>query len=792
MEYLVAIELLPHSRLRTIPLPESLTASLELSILRGLLLSRMQYHYDASRVLYEIFLDAIANWGLASFQVGIVAAESANCHNMLRKEHVANTIATRCLAARNTPELISRKDWSYLSLYLVDSLIGSGRYAEAESALERLISQPSITPAIHMMGCLRLSKIQRRLPEEDGTVESHHSLREGLSLFHQVPCALQEEYLEEMACSLSAATTTTQRIFETETLVNAVNDLLGQGGSGGSPALKRYSQSQLEFKQHILRREKGNTIPGIYDYAANQTNTRPTSLIDSMAIPVAIFKVFSVPCQDNNGFVQRPEANDIPLLPGRNENMMVYSIYGNVGVGKTTLTTYFANSLEHACRAVIWIGDSPLHEISYYLSSVATELGLADADSSKAIPPDKAREYMYKWFTNPRSVGLELPWLIVFDGIESEEALRQFWPTGGRFGTVLVVTREKPSFSFDETMGLPWNIKLGPMDPTNGMEVASEDLSSTLAIITASPPIEPSSPAQRPKNRFLQSIMPYSRPKPNPKPEYLLADFLDGHPAAIEQAASVIVRRNLSLTDFMAKYQSAQAIIDPDLAIDIMKNPNHNIHLITIWLLDTGDGWPLMNIICLLDPSSIPESILWHDTPFASLSEACLDQAIKDLEPESEDYWSIQAACHHRFGDVNRRVRSVQESVASYEMSIEALEQMKGKAEKDLLFVRVKLGFSLLMNYQPKAAEKVLKQARLQTSTTKLGDIIASSETQSIMLLGLATAKLSQSKPEESLQLGLEYLSKVLPFVGEGELTNSFHLIISGGYGHLSEFNLAL
>ncbi|KAL2677089.1 hypothetical protein Neosp_010856 [[Neocosmospora] mangrovei] len=430
MEYLVAIELLPYARLRTISLPESLIVSMELNILRGLLLSRIQYHDEAATVLHATFPAAISHWGLTSFQVGIIAAESANCYNMLRKEDVASTIATRCLAARNTPELVSRQDWYYLSLYLADSLIGSGRYAEARSALEELVSKRLITPTINMMGHLRLSKIRRRVSVESGATEFYHSLREGLRLFCQVPSALREEYLEEAACSLSAAVATTQGSLEAqETLVVAVGEVLGKTRLGESPAKKRYTQAQLDFRHHIL-----------------QQDNNPSASEEKAKTPIATRTVFSVPHERNHDFVKIPQVADILYPTALEDYFDVYAIYGGAGVGKTSFATEFAYRVQLVYSVVLWVKDAPVDEIRDYLSSVATQLGFVDADSSIPIHPDESLEQMFKWFTHPDHLNFKGPWLIVFDGIENKQVLRRFWPTGGQFGTVFVMSREKPSF----------------------------------------------------------------------------------------------------------------------------------------------------------------------------------------------------------------------------------------------------------------------------------------------------------------------------------------------------------
>ncbi|RMJ19698.1 hypothetical protein CDV36_000699 [Fusarium kuroshium] len=958
IEYLVAIELLPHARLRSISLSESLTVSIELNIVRGLLLSRMQYHQEASRALYDILPSAISHWGLASFQVGIVGAESANCYNMLRKEDVANTIATRCLAARSTPELTSRQDWFYLSLHLVDSLIGRGRYAEAEPVVQHILSQPVVPPMIHMMACLRLSKIGRRAPGEFGTVfEEHHALQEGIGVFRQVTYALQEEFLEELACILSAKGATQKSLEAQKVLVDTINDLLGQRRSRKSPAQERYARAQLDFSQHFRRQnhdgmsedETSLELPALSvdDDPCSQESISSHVIDDT--IPIATQSVFSITYERDDDFVPIPAAFKLTHDPLLEDKIHLYSIYGQAGTGKTSLAADFTHKSRDHYSFILWIKDAPLEEILDYLSSVAARLGLKNTSSSVPIRPEQALEQMFRWFTHPRNASSRVPWLIVFDGIEREEVLRQLWPRGGRFGTVLVITRNKPYFLYHFDRDMPLYIELRGLTPESAIQWASRHTMATKSTLV---------------NRTL-----------SPRKEMAsFAELLRYHPAAIKQATSLISRRHMGVGDFIAAYKKTRASIPEPLVMEILSQPNHSIQLITTWLLNPVDSGVLMNAISFLDPYGIPESLLWPSAsftwpdgypqgvsefeemrdqllkssliwrgnaqqtiytsravqkifikrmdppcfrraccrvlfllaytwpckfedhlfiaywtppftkccnltshafgldyqlshvsssvkpelliltnprcaikhgkytsaglflilvsrildvhiseshlplPHTTLRHACLLnhhngvlayrrgqydsaayyfrrcflKAVNDLGP-GEGYWSIQAACHYGLGNIKRKEPSIPDSIASYEMSIKALEHIEGKSEQDVSFVKLNLGLSLLMNDEPKAAEKVLEQARLPEPVTNLEDDTSDSRQILVLCLGLPIAKLTQNKAEESLQLCLEYLA-MLPLptpVSISQPATGLHLIASGSYGRLSKFDLA-
>ncbi|KAF4975024.1 hypothetical protein FZEAL_8145 [Fusarium zealandicum] len=181
MEYLVALELSPDAaKFQPLSVPGSL--SMELSVIRGFLLSRKGLHIEAVNVLHGNMRQAIARWGKTSFQVGIAAAESATCHNMLRQENVANSIATSLLTMRKSSELKSRRDWFCLELTRIDSLIGTGSYQEADLALRGIMGQQSAPATTRTMCCLRLSKVAAQLGLVDKDLSRRISSRRELLL----------------------------------------------------------------------------------------------------------------------------------------------------------------------------------------------------------------------------------------------------------------------------------------------------------------------------------------------------------------------------------------------------------------------------------------------------------------------------------------------------------------------------------------------------------------------------------------------------------------------------------
>ncbi|RTE83764.1 hypothetical protein BHE90_001717 [Fusarium euwallaceae] len=609
MEYLVAIELLPHSQLQTISPTESL--SVELRILRGLLLSRKQYYKEATKVLFDTLPAAIRHWGVTSFQVGIAAAESANVYNMLRKEEVANTIARRCIAVRNTPELTSRQDWFYLNFCLVDSLIGRGDYAEAERTLRHVMSRPSIPREIHMMGCLRLSKIGRRAPEQRGAdLKSHHPLKEGIGHFRQVSSTLREEYLEEVACSLSVRETNKETLEAQETLVVAVNEALGETGLRESLAKNRYTQAQLDFKQSLLQQENNTGVSGekvsrtVSVTSSGRTSQEKLefSTLGHTKTPIATRTVFSVPYERNHDFVKIPHATKILHPVAFEDYFDLYVIYGGEGAGRTSFATDFAYRVQHVYSVVLWVRDAPVDEIRDYLSSVAAQLELVDADSGIPIHPDEALEGMFKWFTHPNNVDFRGPWLIVFDGIDDEQVLRRLWPTEGQFGTVFIMSRERPSFLSHWANVSPLYIELGRLNPREAMESTSHH-----ELVPGYPEPPPS----------LETLITTAG-QGSREDALTLLELLDHQTLAVQKAASLISRDHMHIHAFISAYQRVQASrFNSHSRYEILRySSRHSLPLITIWFMGPCDGESLMNVISLLSHREIDESFLLPSKPF--------------------------------------------------------------------------------------------------------------------------------------------------------------------------------
>ncbi|KAH7270968.1 hypothetical protein B0J15DRAFT_590963 [Fusarium solani] len=249
MEYLVAVDILSTQQLsqvhRPVPMP------LELDILCGLLLARKGAYLDAHNSLKAAMPSAIQTWGATSLQVGIMAAESANCCNVVRSEALAERIAGRFLELRTTQELSTRRDWFYLRVALIDSHIGQAKYQEADRELAGVLEHSYTPDTIRMMSCLRLAKVRRRM--ERGGREAFRAsapLQAGAALLKQAPKVLQREFLEETACNLAAIPEAERKEAPEPTeLIKNVDEFIQESETGlQTPSMAWYKKLWRDFK----------------------------------------------------------------------------------------------------------------------------------------------------------------------------------------------------------------------------------------------------------------------------------------------------------------------------------------------------------------------------------------------------------------------------------------------------------------------------------------------------------------------------------------------------------------
>lgn len=273
MEYLVACSLFNPTQLASIKEPASSTV--ETITLGGFLFSRQRRHEEAADILRRITKDIILKYGAASEQFGLAVAELAKCYNILRQEELSEKCVKKALDLRRNSDLSGRQDQMCLKMALADSLIGRARYNEADPILKEIIDSPAASTPFRMMGILRLAKARRRMCEEATEVfEPNSPLWTGCCLLNQVPDVQRREYLEEVACNLSALLRTTSDDLERpKKLIEAINTVLIHLGSlADTPSWALFMHASKQMMNQVTKKA---TVEPSANPETHGTRSRP-------------------------------------------------------------------------------------------------------------------------------------------------------------------------------------------------------------------------------------------------------------------------------------------------------------------------------------------------------------------------------------------------------------------------------------------------------------------------------------------------------------------------------------
>ncbi|SCV33724.1 uncharacterized protein FFB14_04659 [Fusarium fujikuroi] len=202
MEYLAATSFGSRTQIDMIGKPSLVTV--DTIALQGLLLSRRNQCNDTVELLNSAMGAVASQYGPCSMHLGIVTAQLANCHNILRQEEKAESCVRTTLLAQDGWSLSTRRDGVYLRLALADSLIGRAMYNEAVPVLDSIIGNTDISATFRMISALRLAKSRRRMRQDtQRAFEENSPLWMGLTLLSHVPAVISMEYVEELACNIS-------------------------------------------------------------------------------------------------------------------------------------------------------------------------------------------------------------------------------------------------------------------------------------------------------------------------------------------------------------------------------------------------------------------------------------------------------------------------------------------------------------------------------------------------------------------------------------------------------------
>ncbi|RYN79041.1 hypothetical protein AA0117_g4103 [Alternaria alternata] len=259
-----------------------------------------------------------------------------------------------------------------------------------------------------------------------------------------------------------------------------------------------------------------------------------------------------------------------------------YALYGPGGMGKTQIAANFASKHRNEFDAVLWVQAEDVGKIAQDYKDLAIGLGLVEADSRNAMDLDYTKDVLKRWLVKPRKnrsqKGEKNPelasWLLVFDGVEDGDVLNGFWPYNGP-GSVLITSRNPYSWSA--------SLELKPF--------SLSEATNYLFRVTGKEPA----------------------PGPEMAAATTIANRLGGLPLALSQMGSIVASKDISFTDFLYSFEEregSQAFFDWQTPDKLRSPSNYQSNVASVWAFDRlGKGSTLINIVSMLDPDSIPESV---------------------------------------------------------------------------------------------------------------------------------------------------------------------------------------
>lgn len=262
-----------------------------------------------------------------------------------------------------------------------------------------------------------------------------------------------------------------------------------------------------------------------------------------------------------------------------------FALCGDVGSGKTQIASQFVHNHKDKYDAILWLHAKEVTKLWTSYDEIATALGLQG--SSKNHDVVASRDLVRDWLArSSRSVGRgtqsiqRMKWLLVFDNVDDPDILRDFWPEGGS-GDVLITSRHPltKTANFFGQMG----IDVEPFD-------------TSLAV------------------KFLSQLTQRGLNEHQTLAAAQIAETLGGLPLGLVSASRLINEGFLTLGENGFNgihYQSTSPLQLRELSTSPTNNPYDQVQSMILVLLEKlREGSALMDILALLDPDGVKESIL--------------------------------------------------------------------------------------------------------------------------------------------------------------------------------------
>ncbi|MCJ1361047.1 hypothetical protein MMC16_000144 [Acarospora aff. strigata] len=159
-----------------------------------------RHRFAFAKTLFEECMDGQYS-SHEPFVYNLVAAEFVKCCNSLKQYSEGEEWARRCLSSERTSHLVSR---TYLKIALADSLIGQGKYVQAEPLLNDISNKTNLSDYLVTVTAIRLNRVKRRLGDKQKLrLDEGSALLKALDSLDGADQALRLEYAEEVISTIS-------------------------------------------------------------------------------------------------------------------------------------------------------------------------------------------------------------------------------------------------------------------------------------------------------------------------------------------------------------------------------------------------------------------------------------------------------------------------------------------------------------------------------------------------------------------------------------------------------------
>lgn len=261
------------------------------------------------------------------------------------------------------------------------------------------------------------------------------------------------------------------------------------------------------------------------------------------------------------------------------------------GMGKTQTALHYFHSRKAHFDVRLWIQANNIESLLRAFQQASIRLGLQAMGSPKQIP-DQSPKQVVDWLRTPRQdtwklEGRLMKWLIVFDNVNNNADLMDFWPVHAE-GSIIITTRD--SIISVLKGSITGNITLPPLSEPDAVALLCKRLPERLW-------------RGESEDTFIG-----------------VAQALRCWPLAIVQMAGKMLRLNQTPSRFLRTYQEQTK---RDGYYEQIENDQdgYGLSLSSLWSLDDLNLGTarLLSVMSLLLPESIPDFVLEDTTEKAQL-----------------------------------------------------------------------------------------------------------------------------------------------------------------------------